>query len=82
MVSYTRAKSESLGFSSGTGMAAIGTTLFSLLRTGDHFVSSSFLFGNTNSLFNTFTTQGIDVTFVDATDLEAELISRGLLTAT
>ena len=24
MVSYTRAKSESLGFSSGTGMAAIG----------------------------------------------------------
>jgi O-acetylhomoserine (thiol)-lyase len=55
----------------GTGMAAIGTTLFSLLRAGDHFVSSSFLFGNTNSLFNTFTTQGIDVTFVDATDVAA-----------
>ena len=52
----------------GTGMAAIGTTIFSLLRAGDHFVSSSFLFGNTNSLFNTFTTQGIDVTFVDATN--------------
>ena len=55
----------------GTGMAAIGTTIFSLLRAGDHFVSSSFLFGNTNSLFNTFTTQGIDVTFVDATDVAA-----------
>lgn len=54
-----------------TGMAAIGTTLFSLLRAGDHFVSSSYLFGNTNSLFNTFTTQGIDVTFVDATDVTA-----------
>jgi len=54
----------------GTGMAAIGTTIFSLLRAGDHFVSSSFLFGNTNSLFNTFTTQGIDVTFVDATDVD------------
>jgi O-acetylhomoserine (thiol)-lyase len=54
-----------------TGMAAIGTTLFALLRAGDHFVSSSFLFGNTNSLFNTFTTQGIDVSFVDATDPQA-----------
>ena len=54
-----------------TGMGAIGTSLFSLLRSGDHFVSSSFLFGNTNSLFNTFATQGIDVTFVDATSSEA-----------
>ena len=53
----------------GTGMAAIGTTFFALLRSGDHVVSSAFLFGNTNSLFNTFTTQGIDVTFVDATDV-------------
>ena len=51
-----------------TGMAAIGTTIFALLRRGDHLVSSSFLFGNTNSLLNSFTTQGIDVTFVDATD--------------
>ena len=55
----------------GTGMAAIGTTLFALLRRGDHFVSSSYLFGNTNSLFNTLATQGIDVTFVDATSSEA-----------
>ena len=54
-----------------TGMAAIGTTLFSLLRTGDHLVSSSYLFGNTNSLFNSFTAHGIDVTFVDATDVDA-----------
>jgi len=55
----------------GTGMAAIGTLLFALLRSGDHFVSSSFLFGNTNSLFNTFTAHGVDVTFVDATDVAA-----------
>jgi O-acetylhomoserine (thiol)-lyase len=53
-----------------TGMAAIGTMLFALLRRGDHFVSSSFLFGNTNSLFQTFATQGIDVTFVDATSAD------------
>lgn len=51
-----------------TGMAAIGSTLFSLLRSGDHVVSSAFLFGNTNSLFNTFRQLGIEITFVDATD--------------
>ena len=51
-----------------TGMAAIGSTLISLLRAGDHIVSSAFLFGNTNSLFNTLIQLGIEVTFVDATD--------------
>ena len=55
----------------GTGMGAIGTTLFSLLRFGDHMVSSAFLFGNTNSLFNTFGKMGIDVSFVDATSVDA-----------
>ena len=55
----------------GTGMAAIGTMLFALLRNGDHFVSSSFLFGNTNSLFNQFAAHGVDVSFVDATDVDA-----------
>ncbi len=54
-----------------TGMAAIGTMLFALLRQGDHFVSSSFLFGNTNSLFQSFAAHGVDVTFVDATDAGA-----------
>ncbi len=53
-----------------TGMAAIGTTLFSLLRAGDHFISSSYLFGNTNSLFNTFASHGIEVSFVDATSVD------------
>ncbi len=54
-----------------TGMGALGTLLFALLREGDHFVSSSFLFGNTNSLFQSFATHGVDVTFVDATDVAA-----------
>lgn len=53
-----------------TGMAAIGSTLLSLLRKGDHIVSSAYLFGNTNSLFNTFLELGIDVSFVDATDVK------------
>ncbi len=52
-----------------TGMAAIGSIFFSLLKAGDHVVSSAFLFGNTNSLFNTFRNLGIDVSFVDATDV-------------
>lgn len=52
-----------------TGMAAIASTMLSLLRQGDHIVSSAYLFGNTNSLFGTFQNLGIEVTFVDATDI-------------
>jgi O-acetylhomoserine (thiol)-lyase len=52
-----------------TGMAAIGAIMVSLLRAGDHIVSSAFLFGNTNSMFATLATQGIGVSFVDATDV-------------
>jgi len=55
----------------GTGMAAIGAIMVSLLRAGDHIVSSAFLFGNTNSMFATLSTQGIGVAFVDATDVGA-----------
>ena len=53
----------------GTGMGAIASTVLSLLRSGDHLVSSSYLFGNTNSLFNTFEQMGVAVSFVDATDV-------------
>jgi len=53
----------------GTGMAAIGAIMLALLRDGDHIVSSSFLFGNTNSMFNTLEAHGNAVTFVDATDV-------------
>jgi len=51
-----------------TGMGAIGAVFQGLLRAGDHVVSSSFLFGNTNSLWLTVAGQGVDVAFVDATD--------------
>lgn len=51
-----------------TGMAAIGAILVALLKAGDHIVSSSFLFGNTNSMLGTLADHGIGVTFVDATD--------------
>ncbi|MFZ6871059.1 cystathionine gamma-synthase family protein [Undibacterium sp. Di27W] len=52
-----------------TGMAAIGAVFQALLRQGDHVVSSSFLFGNTNSLWQTVSAQGVDVSLVDATDV-------------
>ena len=53
-----------------TGMAAISAVFLSLLRSGDHVVSSRFLFGNTNSLMQTLLGLGISVSFVDATDVD------------
>jgi O-acetylhomoserine (thiol)-lyase len=52
-----------------TGMAAIGHTMLSLLRAGDHVVASKFLFGNTTSLFNTMALHGIALTEADVTDV-------------
>jgi O-acetylhomoserine (thiol)-lyase len=52
-----------------TGMAAIGAAMLSLLRAGDHVVASSFLFGNSVSLFNTLAAHGMAVSFADATDV-------------
>ena len=54
-----------------TGMAAIAAAMLSLLKSGDHVVSSHFLFGNTNSLFGTLAAHGMPITFVDATDVRA-----------
>ena len=54
-----------------TGMAAISSTMLSLLKSGDHLVASAFLFGNTNSFFGTLQRLGIEVTFVDATSSDA-----------
>ncbi|RYX92299.1 MAG: cystathionine gamma-synthase family protein [Comamonadaceae bacterium] len=51
-----------------TGMAAIGHTLQSLMRAGDHLVASRYLFGNTTSLFETMALHGTALDYVDATD--------------
>lgn len=53
-----------------TGMAAIGAVAQALLQEGDHVVSSAFLFGNTNSLWQTVGLQGVAVSMVDATDVK------------
>jgi O-acetylhomoserine (thiol)-lyase len=54
-----------------TGMAAVGALVQALLRNGDHIISSAYLFGNTNSLWQTVQLQGMPVSFVDATKVEA-----------
>jgi O-acetylhomoserine (thiol)-lyase len=54
-----------------TGMSAISATMLSLLRAGDHLISSQFLFGNTSSLFHTLIGIGVDISFVDVTDVQA-----------
>lgn len=52
-------------FASGT--AAISTSLLTLLKSGDHIVSSSSLYGGTYNLFeNTLSRFGINTSFVDA----------------
>jgi len=53
-----------------TGMAAITATFLTLLRAGDHLISSKYVFGNTNSLLGTLRTLGVEVTTVDACDVE------------
>jgi O-acetylhomoserine (thiol)-lyase len=53
-----------------TGMAAISASVMALIKHGDHIVASSFLFGNTRSIFQTYIDMGLDITFVDATDVE------------
>ncbi|MGE8548530.1 MAG: cystathionine gamma-synthase family protein [Alcaligenes sp.] len=52
-----------------TGMAALTGTFFTLLRQGDHLITSKYIFGNTNSLLGTLRELGVEITLVDATDL-------------
>jgi O-acetylhomoserine (thiol)-lyase len=51
------------------GMSAIVTAFLTLLKSGDHLICSRYLFGNTNSMIGTLEGYGIEVAFVDATDI-------------
>lgn len=52
-----------------SGMAAIATTLLTLLRAGDHIVASNSLYGGTYNLLSvTLPRHGITTTFVDPSD--------------
>jgi len=54
-----------------TGMAALSALFLTLLKAGDHLVTSSRVFGNTNSFFQTLEGLGIAVSRVDAGDAAA-----------
>jgi O-succinylhomoserine sulfhydrylase len=55
-----------------SGMAAILTLMLTVLKAGDHLLTSSGLFGATVTLFNQYIAKfGIDVTYVAQTDLGA-----------
>jgi len=54
-----------------TGMAALSATFLTLLKRGDHVVSSQFIFGNTNSMLATLCELGVEVSLIDATDVAA-----------
>jgi len=53
-----------------TGMAAISSTILALMKAGDHIIASSYLFGNTRSIMQTYMDLGLDISFVDATDVQ------------
>jgi O-acetylhomoserine (thiol)-lyase len=53
-----------------TGMAAISSTLFSLVKAGDHLIVSQYLFGNTRSFFQTLSQFGVQISYVDVTDIQ------------
>lgn len=57
------------GIAFSSGMAAISTTLFALLRPGDHVVASPSLYAATTEILNRELRQfGVESTFVDPTD--------------
>ena len=60
------------GFATASGMAAVNGALTSMLRAGDHVVSSQALFGSCLYILEEVLTRfGVEVTFVDGTDLAA-----------
>ena len=59
------------GFATASGMAAVSGALMSMLKAGDKVVSSRALFGSCLYVLEDILTRyGVDVTFVDGTDLD------------
>src|SRR6056297_3413231 len=59
------------GFATASGMAAVSGALTSMLRAGDHVVSARALFGSCLYVLEEVLTRfGVEVTFVDGTDID------------
>lgn len=62
-------ESAEAGLATASGMAAISTTLVSLLKKGDHIVAGDTLYGCTHGFISEILPQyGVEVTMVDTTD--------------
>jgi O-succinylhomoserine sulfhydrylase len=60
------------GFATASGMAAVSGALMSMLKAGDHVVAARALFGSClYVLEEVLTRYGVEVSFVDGTDLDA-----------
>ena len=60
------------GFATASGMAAVNAAVMSMLKAGDHVVSAKALFGSCLYIMEEILTRfGVEVDFVDGTDLEA-----------
>ena len=58
------------GYATSSGMSAIFAVFMALLKSGDHFVCSSSVFGSTISIINKYLPNyGIETTYVSATNL-------------
>ncbi|MCH3964883.1 MAG: aminotransferase class I/II-fold pyridoxal phosphate-dependent enzyme [Clostridium sp.] len=69
-ISYLEKGKYTLIFSSGMG--AITTTYFSLLKPGDHFIANKNIYGETFDVINLLLKNyGVSIEFVDFTDLDA-----------
>ena len=59
-------------FATASGMAAVNAAVMSMLKAGDHVVSARALFGSCLYIMEEILTRfGVEVDFVDGTDLEA-----------
>ncbi|MBU4374466.1 MAG: PLP-dependent transferase, partial [Euryarchaeota archaeon] len=52
-----------------SGMAAISNAVFTLIKAGDHVIADEVIYGNTYDLFVDLENLGIDVSFVDTSDI-------------
>jgi len=60
------------GLATGSGMAALTTTLFAVLNRGDHMVGTSSVYGPSRVVVERdFSRFGVESTFVDTSDLDA-----------
>ena len=72
----TQMEQGTASVSFASGMAALSAIFLTLLKAGDHLISSKNIFGNTNSLLLTLQGFGVEVTLVDATDVQQVIAAR------